>query len=179
LWGFLFRTPCLATELLISKYFCYIINKRNTLQSMKLKKLLSIEKKAEEVWIVSPDLFYDTENDTFKNIVKHNLHQGKKYRYIVPATTSVSKHIRMYQKDQTIPKDQTHEMFLILPESEFNPFLNELAIYNPNSKSPIACLSVWKDADSDDEVIQIDKAMTNLLVKKFKSIWKKYKRENP
>ncbi len=146
---------------------------------MKLKKVHTLEKKAEEIWIVSPDLHYDTENDTFMNIVKHNLHAGKKYRYIVPATTSVSKHITKYQKDQTIPKDLTNEMFLILPESEFNPFLNELAIYNPNADKPVACLSVWKDADTDDEVIEIDKEMTKLLIKKFKSIWKKYKRTNP
>jgi len=145
---------------------------------MKLKKVHSLEKKASEVWIVSPDLFYDTENDVFKNIVKHNLHKGKKYRYIVPATSSVSKHITKYQKDQTIPKDISDEMFLILPVSEFNPFLNELAIYNPKSKSPVACLSVWKDADTDDEVIQIDKDMTKHLISKFKSIWKKYKRVN-
>lgn len=143
---------------------------------MKLKKVHALEKKADEVWIVSPDLYYDTENDVFRNIVKHNLHKGVKYRYIVPATTSVSKHIARYQKDQTIPKDLTNEMFLILPESEFNPFLNELAIYNPKSKTPVACLSVWKDADSDDEVIAIDKAMTKVLVTKFKGLWKKYKR---
>ena len=146
---------------------------------MKLKKVHSLEKKADEVWIVSPDLHYDTENDVFRNIVKHNLHKGKTYRYIVPATTSVQKHITMYQKDQTIPKDQSNEMFLILPESEFNPFLNELAIYNPKSKTPVACLSVWRDADSDDEVIAIDKAMTANLIKNFKRIWKKYKRCNP
>lgn len=146
---------------------------------MKLKKVHSLEKKAEEVWIVSPDLHYDTENDVFRNIVKHNLHKGKKYRYIVPATSSVQKHITMYQKDQTIPKDETQEMFLILPVSEFNPFLNELAIYNPKSKNPVACLSVWKDADSDDEVIAIDKQMTATLISQFKKIWKKYKRSNP
>ncbi len=146
---------------------------------MKLKKVHSLEKKAKEVWIVSPDLFYDTENDVFMNIVKHNLHKGTKYRYIVPATSSVGKHLTKYQKDQTIPKDMTNDMFLILPVSEFNPFLNELAIYDPNGKSPIACLSVWKDADTDDEVIQIDKHMTTALIKSFKSIWKKYKRVNP
>ena len=146
---------------------------------MKIKKVHSLEKKAEEIWIVSPDLHYDTENDTFQTIVKHNLHKGKKYRYIVPSTTSVLKHITMYQKDLTIPKDEAQEMFLILPVSEFNPFLNELAIYNPNAKSPVACLSVWKDADSDDEVIAIDAKMTKTLISKFKSVWKKYKRTNP
>jgi len=125
---------------------------------MKISKVLKLEKAAKEVWIVSPDLHYDTENDTFKNIVKHNLHNKTKYRYIVPATTSVNKHINMYQKDNTIPKDIANEMFLILPPAEFNPFLNELAIYDPNGKNPVACLSVWKDADSDDEVISIENA---------------------
>ena len=146
---------------------------------MKLKKLISIEKKADEVWVVSPDLHYDTENDTFKNIVKHNLHRNTKYRYIVPATKSVLKHISKYQKDQTIPKDLSQEMFLILPVSEFNPFLNELAIYNPNSKKPIACLSVWKNCDENDELISFDADITAGFIKSFKSTWKKYKRQNP
>jgi len=144
---------------------------------MKLKKLISIEKKASEVWIVSPDLYYDTENDEFKNIVKHNLHKKAKYRYIVPATKSVLKHITKYQKDQTIPKDVAKEMFLILPPSEFNPFLNELAIYNPNGKEPIGCLSVWKDCDKDDELIRFDPDFTKELIKSFKALWLKYKRE--
>jgi len=144
---------------------------------MKLKKLISIEKKAKEVWIVSPDLYYDTENDEFKNIVKHNLHRNAKYRYIVPATKSVMKHITKYQKDQTIPKDVAKEMFLILPPTEFNPFLNELAIYNPNGKSPIGCLSVWKECDRDDELICFDPKFTKELIKSFKSLWLKYKRE--
>ncbi len=145
---------------------------------MRLKKLKSIEKKADEVWIVSPDLYYDTENDEFRNIVKHNLHRKTKYRYIVPATSSVMKHITKYQKDQTIPKDIAKEMFLILPKSEFNPFLNEIAIYNPNSKKPIGCLSVWKECNEDDELISFDLKFTKELVKSYKALWKKYKREN-
>jgi len=145
---------------------------------MKLKKLKSIEKKADEVWIVSPDLYYDTENDEFKNIVKHNLHRKAKYRYIVPATRSVMKHIAKYQKDQTIPKDIAKEMFLILPPTEFNPFLNELAIYNPNGKKPVACLSVWKECNEDDELISYDAKFTKELIKSYKALWKKYKRES-
>jgi len=146
---------------------------------MKLKQVYKLEKKAKEVWIVSPELHYDTENDEFKNIVKHNLHNDTKYRYIVPNTTSVIKHLNMYQKDNTIPKDLTKEMFLLLPPSEFNPFLNELAIYDPNGKKPVACLSVWRDCDENDEVISFDKKMTVELAKRFKKLWRKYKRENP
>lgn len=146
---------------------------------MKLKSVINLEKKAKEVWIVSPDLHYDTENDEFKNIVEHNLHNDTKYRYIVPNTSSVMKHLNRYQKDLTIPKDLTKEMFLLLPPSEFNPFLNELAIYDPNGDKPVACLAVWKDCDAADEVISFDLEMTKELIKKFKALWKKYKRENP
>ena len=35
--------------------------------TMKLKTVYKLEKNASEVWIVSPDLHYDTENDTFKH----------------------------------------------------------------------------------------------------------------
>jgi len=146
---------------------------------MKLKALYKLEKNAKEVWIVSPDLYYDTENDEFKNIVTHNLHNNTKYRYIVPNTTSVMKHLNKYQKDQTIPKDLTKEMFLLLPPSEFNPFLNELAIYNPNGDKPVACLAVWRDCNESDEVLSFDLDMTKELVKRFRKLWKKYKRETP
>jgi len=148
-------------------------------KTMRLKQVHKLEKAAKEVWIVSPELHYDTENDEFKNIVTHNLHNDTKYRYIVPNTKSVIKHLNMYQKDHTIPKDLTREMFLLLPPSEFNPFLNEIAIYNPNGKKPVACLSVWRDCDENDEVISFDKKMTMELAKRFKTLWKKYKRENP
>ena len=146
---------------------------------MKLKALYKLEKKAKEVWIVSPDLYYDTESDEFKNIVTHNLHNNTKYRYIVPNTTSVIKHLNKYQKDQTIPKDLSKEMFLLLPPSEFNPFMNELAIYDPNGDSPVACLAVWRDCNESDEVLSVDLDMTKELIKRFRTLWKKYKRENP
>lgn len=146
---------------------------------MKLKTVYKLEKNASEVWIVSPDLHYDTENDTFKNIVSHNLHNDTKYRYIVPATSSVIKHLNKYQKDQTIPKDLAKEMFLILPESEFVLFMNEMAIYNPQSDKPAACMAVWRDCNEADEVISLDEEMTKELVKRFKALWRKYKRENP
>ncbi|MDB4438983.1 hypothetical protein N9176_01910 [bacterium] len=146
---------------------------------MKLKALYKLEKKAKEVWIVSPDLYYDTESDEFKNIVTHNLHNNTKYRYIVPNTTSVIKHLNKYQKDQTIPKDLSKEMFLLLPPSEFNPFMNELAIYDPNGDSPVACLAVWRDCNESDEVLSFDLDMTKELIKRFRTLWKKYKRENP
>lgn len=147
--------------------------------TMKLKTAYKLEKNAEEVWIVSPDLHYDVENDEFKNIVEHNLHKNTKYRYIVPNTPSVIRHLNRYQKDLTIPKDLTKEMFLLLPPSEFNPFLNELAIYNPNGEKPVACLAVWKDCNEADEILSFDEGMTKELVKRFKTLWRKYKRENP
>ena len=146
---------------------------------MKLKTVYNLEKKAKEVWIVSPDLYYDTESDEFMNIVKHNLHKDTKYRYIVPNTPSVSRHLGKYQRDQTIPKDRFKEMFLLLPPSEFNPFLNELAIYDPNGKKPAACLAVWRECNESDEVMSFDEKMTAELIKRFKKLWKKYKRENP
>ncbi len=149
------------------------------LTNMKLKTVYKLEKKAKEVWIVSPDLHYDTENDAFKNIVVHNLHDRTKYRYIVPNTNSVNKHLNKYQKDLTIPKDLAKEMFLLLPPSEFIPFMSELAIYDPNSKTPVACMAVWKNCDESDEIIRFDVSMTRELVNKFRKLWIKYKREKP
>ena len=127
---------------------------------MKLKSIYKIEKNASEVWIVSPDLHYDTENDTFKNIVGHNLHSEKKYRYIVPNTASVGKHLNKYQKDLTIPKDLAKEMFLLLEPNEFLPFMSEMAIYNPRSEKPVGCMAIWKNCNESDEIISLDEKMT-------------------
>ena len=66
--------------------------------------------------------------------------------------------------------------FLLLPESEFNPFITETAIYDA-STSCIACAAPALE-DSND-VIKFNANTSKDMANAFKSLWKKYKRTNP
>ena len=144
---------------------------------MTLKQLIKLEDKAKEVWVVSPSLHYDVENKDFNELVSVNLGQKTKYRYIVPATATVKKNMGIYKKMYNLTEDEMFNNFLLLPPSEFNPFITEVAIYNGHTKSPIAVTAPARE-DSKD-VIKFNKASTLQMVKQFKSVWKKYMRKNP
>ena len=144
---------------------------------MTLKQLIKLEDKAKEVWVISPGLHYDTEVKDFSEIVSVNLGQKTKYRYIVPNTALVQKHIGMYKKMYGATEEDIRNNFLILPASEFNPFITETAIYNASSKEVIACCAPAMENNKD--VIKFSPATAKSMAKAFKSLWKKYKRTNP
>ncbi|MFN8339419.1 MAG: hypothetical protein U0T36_10420 [Saprospiraceae bacterium] len=64
---------------------------------MTIKQLIKLEDKAKEVWVISPTLHYDVNNKDFSELVSVNLNQKTKYKYIVPATKDISKHIDLYK----------------------------------------------------------------------------------
>ena len=66
--------------------------------------------------------------------------------------------------------------FLLLPESEFNPFITETAIYDANTLC-VACAAPALE-DSND-VIRFNKKTSKSMAKAFRALWKKYKRSNP
>jgi hypothetical protein len=143
---------------------------------MTLKQLIKLEDKSKEVWVISPTLHYDVDNKDFSELVSVNLGEKTKYRYIVPTTTTVLKNIKEYKKMYGVSEDEVKANFLLLPESEFNPFITETAIYDA-STSCIACSAPALE-DSND-VIRFNKDTSKTMAKDFKSLWKKYKRENP
>ncbi|HMP32014.1 MAG TPA: hypothetical protein PKD85_20585 [Saprospiraceae bacterium] len=143
---------------------------------MNIKQLIKTEDKAQEVWVVSPSLHYDTHSDAFTELVSVNLGQKTKYRYIVPATKEVEKNLVAYKKTYQLTQEEMNNNFLLLPESEFNPFILEVAIYD-GSTEPQACSA---PAVSDgDVVIQFSKETSQKMADSFKTIWKRYKRSNP
>ncbi|MEL6986245.1 MAG: hypothetical protein AAGK97_00290 [Bacteroidota bacterium] len=143
---------------------------------MTLKQLIKLEDKAKEVWVISPGLHYDTEVKDFSEIVSVNLGEKTKYRYIVPNTSLVQKHINMYKKMYNATEEDIRNNFLILPASEFNPFITETAIYNASTE-PVACCAPAMENNKD--VIRFSEATAKDMAKAFKSLWKKYKRTNP
>lgn len=143
---------------------------------MTIKQLIKLEDKAKEVWVISPGLHYDTENKDFSEIVSVNLGEKTKYRYIVPATKQIEKNLAIYQKLYNVSNEEIQKNFLILPESEFNPFIMECAIYDA-SNDCIACTAPARE-DSND-VIRLSSDTAKNMAKHFKSIWKRYKRTNP
>ncbi len=117
---------------------------------MTLKQLIKLENQAKEVWVVSPSLHYDIENKDFSELVSVNLGEKTKYKYIVPATAEIEKNLRLYQKRYNISSQDILNNFLILPPSEFTPFITELAIYNASTD----CIACARSASDDgNEVI--------------------------
>lgn len=143
---------------------------------MTLKQLIKLEDKSKEVWVVSPTLHYDVENKDFSELVSVNLGQKTKYRYIVPATRTVQKNMKLYKKLYGLSDAELDNNFLLLPESEFNPFISETAIYNATSDC-IACTAPATEDSSD--VIKYNSETSQAMAKHFKSIWRKYKRKTP
>ena len=139
---------------------------------MTLKQLIKLEDNANEVWVISPSLHYDVENKEFTELVSVNLNQKTKYRYIVPATSEIDKHIDTYKKLYQLSDADVRDNFLILAESDFNPFILEIGIYN-GSADCIACAAPATE-DSDD-VIQFNEKTSKTMAKHFKLLWKKYK----
>jgi hypothetical protein len=143
---------------------------------MTLKQLIKLEDRATEIWVVSPTLHYDTENKDFSEIVSVNLGEKAKYKYIVPATRTVEKNMKAYQKMYGLTDAEMQENFLLLPSSEFTPFITETAIYNASTDC-IACAA--PATDDTNEIIRFKEDTAREMAKQFKSIWRKYKRANP
>lgn len=144
---------------------------------MTLKQLIKLENRAKEVWVISPTLHYDVENKTFSELVSVNLGERTKYKYIVPATAQVEKNIGLFQKKYNLTDLDIAANFLILPASEFNPFLTEIAIYNASTEC-IACAAPATD-DGNDEVIVFKDDTAKAMAKSFTALWKRYKRVRP
>ncbi len=140
---------------------------------MTLKQLIKLEDKAKEVWVISPSLNYDVKNKEFSELVSVNLGQKTKYRYIVPATKEIDKHLDLYKKMYKLSSADIQNSFLILPESEFNPFILEIGIYNGSGKATAFAAPAMMGGN---EVIQFSDASAKEMAKQFKSTWKKYKR---
>ena len=143
---------------------------------MTLKQLIQLENKAKEVWVISPTLHYDTANKDFSELVSVNTGESTKYKYIVPATAQVEKNIKLYKKMYNVTEREISNSFLILPPSDFNPFLVEIAIYDA-STSCVACAAPATDAGNEVLVFKSDTAKA--LAKNFVDLWKKYKRVHP
>lgn len=143
---------------------------------MTLKQLIKLEDKAKEVWVISPNLHYDTENKDFSELISVNLGQKTKYRYIVPGTLQVEKNIRLYKKMYNVSEKEIKNNFLILPSSEWIPFVMECAIYDASTK---AVAYAAPANENSQDVIKFNKQTTSYMTASFKKMWKKYKRTNP
>ena len=142
---------------------------------MTLKQLIKLENQAKEVWVVSPSLHYDIENKDFTELVSVNLGEKTKYKYIVPATAEIEKNLKLYQKRYNVTSQDILNNFLILPPSEFTPFITELAIYNASTDC-IACAA--PASDDSNEVILYNANTAKAMAKSFKELWRKYKLVN-
>lgn len=143
---------------------------------MTIKELIKLEDAANEVWVISPTLNYDIENKDFNELVSVNLGQETKYRYIVPATEEVLNNIEKYKEMYDVDTNFIRNNFLMLEQSEFNPFIMETAIYNASEECTAFSAPPM---EGTTEVIQYDSESAKKMATSFKEIWKKYMRKNP
>jgi len=143
---------------------------------MTLKQLIKLENKATEVWVISPTLHYDVDNKDFTEIVSVNLGEKTKYRYIVPASKTVLKNVKLYKKMYDISDEEVERNFLFLPETDFNPFITECAIYNASTEGVAVAAPATEDSN---DVIRFNADTSADMAKHFKAVWRKYKRRNP
>ena len=146
---------------------------------MDIKGINKIESEAKEVWIVSPYLYYDVNDPEYQTVVHKNLDQNIKYRYIVPNNDNIRDNIETFKTRFGKSEADINEMFLLLPESEFGPFMNEMAIYNPNTKKCLCGMAPKKDCHHSQEILTFDEENSSRYAEHFKNLWKKYKRSNP
>ncbi len=140
---------------------------------MTLKQLIKLENNSKEVWVISPTLHYDTQNKEFSELVSVNLGEKTKYKYIVPATAEIEKNLKIYKKLYNVSDIEIANNFLILPVSEFNPFIVECAIYDASTIC-VACAA--PAAEDSNEVIGFNSETARAMAKSFRELWRKYKR---
>jgi len=145
---------------------------------MTLKQLIKLEDKAKDVWVISPSLHYDIDVKDFGELVSVNLGQKTKYRYIVPATSEITKNIAKYQKKYKLTDAEVDANFCIIANCDFLPFVTETAIYDAKGKGDcIACCAPAMENSQD--VIKYNAKTSKDMAKAFRATWKKYKRKNP
>lgn len=142
-------------------------------KDMTLKQLIKLENKSKEVWVISPTLHYDIENKEFSELVSVNLGEKTRYKYIVPATPTVEKNLNLYKKRYNLTDQDIANNFLILPASDFTPFITEVAIYDA-STTCVACAA--PATDDSNEVIWFAADTAKAMAKSFRDLWKKYRR---
>jgi hypothetical protein len=140
---------------------------------MTLENLIKIEDHAREVWVVSPDLYFDIENQEFSEIVSVNLEQKTKYKYIVPATDDVLHRIELYRIKYKLTEHEVQANFLLLPVSELNPFILETGIYNGSSQECRAYAAPVSSGITD--VIAFSEEASLRMAGHFAHLWRKYK----
>ncbi len=146
---------------------------------MTFREIHDLERKSKEIWVVSPNLHFDVNDRSFQKVLKQNHVEKTKYRYIVPNSVEVRANLEKYKKKYKKSEKDINEMFLLLPESEFSPFLNECAIYGPRNKGKIACAAPCINSSENDDAIKFDKAIAAEQTGHFRGIWKRYKRQDP
>ena len=83
---------------------------------------------------------------------------------------------QQFMKSLKVSDEEIERNFLILPASDFNPFITECAIYDASTDC-IACAAPGMEDNKD--VIRYNTETAQSMAKSFRSIWRKYKRKNP
>lgn len=94
------------------------------------KELVLIEKKAKEIWVITPDFYWDYEDKVYSSIVKDNIKSGKTYWYIFPKDDIIFP--KAVDFKNTFDSKVQKNIHLVPVKYDFLLFINEIVVYDPN-----------------------------------------------
>ena len=97
----------------------------------KIEEVAETEGKASEIWIITPDFYWDNEDAEYREKVLVNVNAGKNYRYLFPKHLM---HIAEGLKARFKSK-KTH--FTPVPDDIFNLLHFEIALYDPEDPASL------------------------------------------
>ena len=135
-----------------------------------------IEKSASEIWIATPDLYWDVEDIVFRNVVRENIiERCIPYRYIIinnnESKLRFSNMIAYYKK--VLNKIPSYLKVKWINENKY-PWPSEIAIYNPHKTIEMRAIIVnameVRNRDSKYNV-ELGPNCTRRLFEQYKRLW--------
>jgi hypothetical protein len=145
------------------------------LEFATIATILEREIAANEIWIVSPRLFYDVYDPTFRTVIVRNRLRGCKYRYIVPGNDEIRRNLQAFVETYRLTLEQQESDFLVLPDSKFTTFLTEMSVYDPGQSTMYAFSGPPSARAVEEDVIVFSRELSQHYAKKFSDIWLEHK----
>lgn len=96
------------------------------------EQLKHMEESAREVWVATPDFFWDYDHKEWKQHIKRHIESGARHVYFFPKTISLTAKARSLQRGL---KDRDVH-FIPVPEAHFSLLQHETVIYDPEGGDP-------------------------------------------
>ncbi len=123
-----------------------------------------LERRAHEIWVITPDLRQDVHNRTISMAVRENLEKKKRYCYVTPrGSKKAEENIRLYKK--LFSEFEGQYRFITLPQDDPVYLFGEVVIYNPGNED--ASGFTYLQGDDRGLMVSLPKKFLEAYVKKM------------